>query len=92
VITTVLETPLMLTMLSLQATVRFSPMPEILRLPPGAGVGDVDGADVDGADADGAEVLVRVVDGTVLRGLLVGGPKVPEVLGAEPVVDWPPES
>ena len=79
VITTVLETPLTLTMLSLQAIVRFSPMPEMLRLPPGGGVGDVD---VDGADAVGVGVLLRVVDGTVLRGLVVDGPDVAEMLGA----------
>jgi hypothetical protein len=46
VITTVLETPLTLTMLSLQAMVRFSLIPEMLRLPPGGGVSDVDGLDV----------------------------------------------
>ena len=53
VITTVLETPLTLTMLSLQAIVRFSLMPETLSLPPGGGVGDVDGVDA----------LVRVLEG-----------------------------
>jgi len=87
VITTVLESPLMVTTLSLQAIVRFSPMPEMLRLPPGGGVGDVD---VDGADAVGVGVLLRVVDGTVLRGLVVDGPDVAEMLGA--VVDETLES
>ncbi len=43
VITTVLKTPLTLTMLSLQAIVRFSLIPKTLRLPPGGGMGDVDG-------------------------------------------------
>jgi hypothetical protein len=85
VITTVFESPLMVTTLSLQAIVRFSPMPEILRLAPGGGVGDVDGA-----DAVGAGVLLRVVDGTVLRGLLVDGLIVVEMLGA--VVDETAES
>jgi hypothetical protein len=80
----------MVTTLSLQATVRFSPMPEILRLPPGGGAGDVDGAVVDGADAVGVGGLLRVVDGTVLRGRLVDGLKVAEMLGA--VVDETLES
>jgi len=48
VITTVLETPLTLTALSLQAIVRFSLMPEMVRSVPAGGVGtatdDVDGA------------------------------------------------
>src|ERR1700747_2536682 len=83
VITTVLESPLMVTTLSLQAIVRFSPMPEIVRLVLGDGAGDVDGAD---ADVDGAAVLVRVLGGAVLRGLLVAGLEVPDMLGAELMV------
>jgi len=62
----------------------------ILRLPPGGGAGDVDGAVVDGADAVGVGGLLRVVDGTVLRGRLVDGLKVAEMLGA--VVDETLES
>jgi hypothetical protein len=85
VITTVLETPLTLTMLLSQAIVRFSLMPETLILAPGAGVGDV----------DGVVVLVRVLDGPGLRGLLValdGGPNVAEMLGGELMIDRTPES
>ena len=82
VITTVLETPLTLTMLSLQAIVRFSLMPETLSLPPGGGVGDVDGVDA----------LVRVVDGPGLPLVLEGGPNVPEMLGGELMIDRTPES
>jgi hypothetical protein len=41
VITTVLKTPLTLTMLSLQAIVRFSLIPETPSSSPGGGVGDV---------------------------------------------------
>ena len=50
VITTVLETPLTLTLtlLPLQAIVRFSLMPEMLRFPPAGAVG-AEGSDVDGA-------------------------------------------
>ncbi len=44
VITTLLEIPLTLTMLSLQAIVLFSLMPAMVRVPPGGAVGDVDGA------------------------------------------------
>jgi hypothetical protein len=82
VMTTVLETPLTLTMLSLQAIVRFSPMPEMLRLPPRGGVGDVRGADV----------LVRVVDGTGLLGVLAGELNVGETVGGELMIDRTPES
>ena len=81
VITTVLETPLTLTMLSLQAIVRFSLIPETLSLPPG-GVGDV----------DSVGVLVRVVDGPGLLGVLAGGPNVPEMVGGELMIDRTPES
>ena len=77
-----LETPLTRTMLSLQAIVRFSPMPEMLRLPPRGGVGDV----------RGAEVLVRVVDGTGLLGVLAGGLNVGETVGGELMIDRTPES
>jgi hypothetical protein len=86
VITTVLETPLTLTMLSLQATVRFSLMPEMLRLPPGGAVGDVDG------------VVVRVFDGLGFRdvlGVVEGGPNVAVTLGmvgVELIIDRTPES
>ena len=82
VITTVLETPLTLTMLSLQAIVRFSLIPEMLSLPPGGGVGD----------ADGADVLVRVVDGLALPGLVEGGPNVPVMVGGELMIERTPES
>jgi hypothetical protein len=81
VIVTVLEIPLTVTMLSLQATVLFSPMPEIVRLLPGGGAGDVDGA----VDVDGAGVLVRVVDGAGLREVILGGLVVAEM--AELIVD-----
>jgi hypothetical protein len=85
VITTVLETPLTLTMLLLHEIVRFSLMPETLILAPGAGVGDV----------DGVVVLVRVLDGPGLRGVLValeGGPNVAEMLGGELMIDRTPDS
>lgn len=62
-ITTVLDTPLTLTTLSLHAIVRFSPIPETLTRSPGAGVGDV----------DGLGVLVRVVDGAVPPGEVPAG-------------------
>jgi len=65
VITIVLDTPLTVTLLSLQATVLFSLMPATLILLPGGGTGDVDGLAVG--------VLVRVVDGLGLRGVLLGG-------------------
>src|ERR1700730_7569088 len=84
-ITTVLETPLTLTMLSLQAIVRFSLMPETLRLPPGGAVGDVDGVDV----------RLRVVDGPGLPevlGVVEGAPNVPVTVGAELMMDRTPES
>jgi hypothetical protein len=61
--------------------VRFSLMPEMLRLPPRGGVGDVDGADG----------LVRVVDGTGLPGVLAGGLNVGKV-GAELMIDRTPEN
>src|ERR1700739_3657954 len=49
VIVTVLVIPLTVTMLSLQATVLFWPMPEMVRLLPGGGAGGVAGAvEVDG--------------------------------------------
>ena len=48
VITTVLETPLTLRLLPLQAIVRFPLIPEMLRFPP-AGAVDTEGSDVDGA-------------------------------------------
>jgi len=82
VITTVLETPLTLTTLSLQAIVRFSLIPEILSLPPGGGAGDV----------DGVGVLVRVVDGAGPLGVPAGGPNVPEMVGGELMIDLTPES
>src|ERR1700739_1966133 len=75
VIVTVVVIPLMVTMLSLQATVLFWPMPEMVRLLPGGGAGDVDGA----VDVDGAGVLVRVVDGAGLREVLLGGVDVAEM-------------
>jgi hypothetical protein len=57
-------------------------MPEILRLPPGGTVGDVDGLDV----------LVRVVDGPEVLGVLVGRPDVVEAVGGELMVDRALES
>jgi len=71
VITTVLETPLTLTMLSLHAIVRFSLIPEMLSWPPGGGVGDVDGADarvllVDGAGPVGEGNGMEMVGGDVM--------------------------
>lgn len=84
VIATVLETPLTLTMLSSQAIVRFSLMPETLILEPGAGEGDVDG------------VVVLVLDGLGLLELLGAvevGPNVAVALGgAELMIDRTPES
>jgi hypothetical protein len=81
VIVTVLVIPLTVTMLSLQATVLFSPMPEMMRLLPGGGAGE---AEVDGAaDVDGAGDLVRVVSGP--REALLGGLDVAEM--AELMVD-----
>jgi hypothetical protein len=84
-ITTVLETPLTLTTLSLHAIVRFSLMPETLTLPPGGGV----------ADVDGVGFLDRVVVvGEGLLGVLValdGGPNVPETVGGELMTDRAPE-
>ena len=81
VITTVLETPLTLTMLSLQAIVRFSLMPETLSLPPGGGTGDVDGVDV----------RVLLADGLGLLGL-AGGLNPREGVGGDSMIDRTPES
>lgn len=88
VITTVLDTPLTLTVFWLQAMVRVSPIPETLIRSPGAGVGDVD-ADGDG---DGVVVLVRVVEGAGLVVKVDGGPNVPEIVGGELMIDRTPES
>jgi hypothetical protein len=67
VITTVLETPLTFTELSLQTIVRFSLMPATLRLPPfgavGAGVSDVEGA---------ARVFVMAPDGVGVSEGMIG--------------------
>ena len=82
VITTVLETPLTLTMLSLHAIVRFSLIPEMLSWPPGGGVGDVDGAD--------ARVLL--VDGAGLVGVLPGEVNGTEMVGGDVMIDRTPES
>jgi len=82
VITTVLETPLTLTMLSLQAIVRFSLIPEMFSCPPGGGVGDVDGPDV----------RVLLVDGAGLLGLFAGGVNGTEMVGGDVMVDRTPES
>ena len=68
VITTVLETPLTLTALSLQAIVRFSLMPEMVRSVPAGGVGTA-ADDVDGA-APG--VWVTPPDGLGLLGKMLG--------------------
>jgi len=68
VISTVLDTPLTLTMLSLQAIVRFSPTPETETAAPGGG-------------ADAVAVgWVRVTDGTVAEGTLMLGMGRGEVL------------
>ena len=82
VITTVLETPLTLTMLSLHAIVRFSLIPEMLSWPPGGGVGDVDGAD--------ARVLL--VDGAGLVGVFPGEVNGTEMVGGDVMIDRTPES
>jgi hypothetical protein len=71
VITTVLETPLTSTMLSLQAIVRFALIPETLSSPPGGGVGDV----------DGLGVFVPLADGPGLVGVIAGGTNVRETVG-----------
>jgi len=80
VIDTVLETPLTLTMLSLQATVRFSLIPATLSSVPGGARGDVDG--------DGG--FLRAVDGPGLSEML-GGMKVLEMVGGEAMIDFTPE-
>ena len=82
VITTVLETPLTLTTLSLHAIVRFPLIPEMLSWPPGGGVGDVDGAD--------ARVLL--VDGAGLAGVFPGEVNGPEMVGGDVMIDRTPES
>jgi len=75
VITMVLDTPLTLTMLLLQATVRFSLIPEMLSWPPGSGAGDVVGFGV------------RPVDGVGMRGAVVGAVNVPEMVGGDEMID-----
>jgi hypothetical protein len=84
VITTVLATPLTLTMLSLQATVRLSPIPEILSWPPGGGA----------AEIDGPGVLVAVGQGPGLNGMLgtlEGGLNVRDIVGGDTMMDRTPE-
>ena len=81
VIDTVLETPLTLTMLSLQAMVRFSLIPATLSWAPGGAAGEVEG------EGD----FLREVDGPGLVGILGGGPNVLEMVGGEPMIDLTPE-
>lgn len=81
VIDTVLETPLTLTMLSLQAMVRFSLTPETLSSVPGGAAGDVDG------EAD----FRREVGGPGLVEML-GGLNVVERVGGVAMIDLTPES
>lgn len=81
VITTVLETPLMLTKLSLQAIVRFSLIPATLSCSPGGDTGEVDG--VGG--------LARAVGGTGAVGMLGGAPNVLETVGGDTMIDFTPE-
>src|SRR5690348_16821177 len=78
VIDTVLETPLTRTMLSLQASVRFSLIPETLSSAPDGAVGEVDG------DAE----YRREVDGLVE---ILGGLKVLEMVGGVAMIDLTPE-
>jgi len=82
VITTVLETPMTRTMLALQVIIRFSLIPEILSLPPGGGVGDVDGLDV----------WVPLVDGAGLVGVTDGEVNGREMVGGDVMIDRTPES
>src|SRR4051794_9991721 len=77
VITTVLEIPLTLTMLSLQATVRFSLIPEMLSWPPAGAVAEVEGADV----------RVLLVDGGGEVGLLAGEVNGMEMVGGDVMID-----
>src|SRR5690242_21206513 len=76
VIDTVLATPLTRTMLSLQASVRFSLIPETLSSAPDGAVGEVDG------DAE------YRVDGFVE---ILGGLKVLEMVGGVAMMDLTPE-
>src|SRR5947209_10209009 len=81
--TTVFDTPLTLTMLSLQAIVRFSLMPETLMLPPVGGAGDMDG------DADGLVVLVLLGDGPGTIGVEL---MPPGVVGGDSMIERTPEN
>lgn len=81
VIVTVLETPLTLTMLSLQAMVRFSLMPATLSSVPGGAAGEV------GGEGD----LLREVDGPGFVEML-GGLNVLEMVGGVAMIDFTPES
>lgn len=81
VIVTVLETPLTLTMLSLQAMVRFSLMPATLSSVPGGAADEVDG------EGD----VLREVDGPGFVEML-GGLNVLEMVGGVAMIDFTPES
>jgi hypothetical protein len=80
VIVTVLEALLTLTMLSLQAMVRFSLIPATLSSVPGGAAGEFDG------EGD----FLRGVDGTGFVELL-GGLNVVEMVGGEAMIDLTPE-
>lgn len=81
-ITTVLEIPLTLTTLSLQAIVRFSLIPAMLSWPPAGGVGEVDGADD----------RVLLVEGGGSVGLFAGEVNGTEIVGGDGMIDRTPES
>lgn len=79
VITRVLETPLTLTMLSLQAIVLFSLMPEMLMLPAGGG-----------AEGPALGVGVRLAEGAGLLGLFLGELGLREMPGVGDRMTMPP--
>ncbi len=78
VITTVLDTPLTLTGLSSQASVRFSLIPATLSSVPGGAAGDVG--------------VRRDVEGAGVVEMPGGGPNVLEMVGGELMIDFTPES
>ncbi|SPM39036.1 hypothetical protein MNAB215_1218 [Mycobacterium numidiamassiliense] len=83
-ITIVLEIPLTVTTLSLQAMVLFSLMPETLSWPPSGGSGGVDGPALAVADPP--------ADGVELRGEVLGRFVTGAVDVAEEMIDRTPES